>query len=54
MGDGCLFRPQAALGEDELGEVTRRHKVHHEDEELRVLEGVPGSRNGPDLKGRRF
>ena len=33
---GC----EAALGEYELGEVTRRDEVHHEHEELDVLEGV--------------
>ena len=38
-----LRRCQPALGEHKLGEVAGRHQVHHEDEELGVLEGVPAA-----------
>ena len=36
-----LVALEPALGEHKLGEVAGRHQVHHEDEELGVLEGVP-------------
>mmetsp|Transcript_23006 Transcript_23006/g.44745 ORF Transcript_23006/g.44745 Transcript_23006/m.44745 type:complete len:401 (-) Transcript_23006:1904-3106(-) len=39
-GPAHLLRREASLGEHKLGEVAVGHDVHHEDEKLRVLEGV--------------
>jgi hypothetical protein len=38
--DADLILGEARLREHKVGEVARRHEVHHEHEELDVLEGV--------------